>query len=229
MALDIYVMPIWRFKVRDFSSPIESKLGIRPKVVSPNGIQEPPAKAGWIARWRARRQVAAIRKAVEAANGTSAHWRDDGEVVYAEQSHGIEPLRTFASWLDLRDRMPEFRPPPEGNYYKHPVWDFDHDRPLSCPHLVEHDCHSGYFLPCDFERPVQVEPYRIHSWSFSRCVGSTVRVRKELAFLAEHLSVPDDHVDTKDDPKAKVKTAFLQMQQVVDLSLLHGLPVIFRG
>ena len=108
MALDIYVMPIWRFKVGDFSSPINSKLGIRPKIVTPEGIQECSAKVGWFARWRARRKVAAIRKAVELANSTPANWKDEGEVVYAEQSCGIEPLRAYAFWLDLRDQMSEF-------------------------------------------------------------------------------------------------------------------------
>jgi len=229
MALDIYVMPIWRFKVGDFNSPIQTNLGIRPKIVTAEGINEPAVKSGWVARWRARRQVAAIRKAVESTNGVPAKWKDDGQVVYAEQSRGMEPLRAYALWLDLLDRLPEFKPPPGGDYYKHPVWQLSHERPLSCPHLVEHDCYCGYFLPCDFEKPVQVEAYRIQSWSFSRSVSSALRVRKELAFVAEHLSVPDTHEYPSDDPRVEVKSAFLQMQKVVDLSIMHGLPIIFWG
>ena len=86
MALDIYVMPLWRYKVGDFRSPIEAFTGIRPRIITASGIVERPASVGWLDRWRARREVAAVRKAVEAVNQVRVRWNDQGDVIYSEQS-----------------------------------------------------------------------------------------------------------------------------------------------
>jgi hypothetical protein len=43
MALDAYVMPLWRFKAGDFTSPIEETLGIRPTVILLADMPPPPA------------------------------------------------------------------------------------------------------------------------------------------------------------------------------------------
>lgn len=229
MALDVYVMPLWRFKVGDFRSPIEATTGIRPKIVTPDGIKERPAGVGWFGRRRARRQVAAIRNAVEAANGTRIQWLDEGGVVYAEQSSGFEPLRAFAKWLDCRDQLPTFDSPPEGDYYKHPVMAAEVARP-SCPHLVEHSCFSGYLLPCEFERLIEVEPYLIFGeWPAARDVGSAPRVRRELETVQSELRVPDRYDYPAADPLLAVRAAYVQLREVTQLSCRHGQPVIFWG
>ncbi len=229
MALDVYVMPLWRFKVGDFRSPIEVATGIRPKVATAGGIEERPAHVGWLRRWRARRQVAAIRKAVEAANGVRVQWSDEGEVVYAEQSKGFEPLRAYAKWLDCRSEFPTFVPPPEGDYYKHPVMVAEVGQP-SCPHLVEHNCYSGYYLPCEFERLVEVEPYLIFGqWPASRSVGSAPRLLRELESVQAELRVQAGYEYPAGDPLGAVKAAYLQLREVADLSCRHELPVIFWG
>src|SRR4051812_12765716 len=83
MALDIYVMSLWRFKVGDFCSPIEAAMGVRPRIVTTEGIEDRPVSVGWLDRWRARRQVVAIRKSVGAVNKTRVQWHDEGGVVYS--------------------------------------------------------------------------------------------------------------------------------------------------
>jgi hypothetical protein len=222
-------MPLWRFKVGDFYSPIEAATGIRPKIITADGIEERPAPIGWFARWRARREVKAVRKAVEAANGTRLHWTDEGGVVYSRQSCGFESLRAYAKWLDCRDRFPEFGRPPEDNYDKHPVWLAKIDR-LTCPHLVEHDCYYGYHLPCEFERTVKVEPFLIFGrWPASRSVGSSPRLLRELDWVQRELNVPSGYEYPKEDPLITVKSAYLQLREVAELSCRHGLPVIFWG
>lgn len=229
MGLDVYVMPLWRFNIGDFHSPIEAANGFRPKIVTADGIEERPARVGWLGRWRARRQVAAICKAVEAANGTRVRWADEGGVVYAEQSRGFEPLRAYAKWLDYRDEFPEFGSPPEGDYYKHPVMAAGVGR-LSCPHLVQHDCYSGYYLPCEFERVAEVEPPLIFGqWPASRSVGSAPRLLRELESVQAELRVPDGYDYQADDPLVAVKAGYLQLREVAELSCRHGLPVIFWG
>jgi hypothetical protein len=228
VGLDVYVMPLWRFKAGDIRSPIEAATGIRPKIVTADGIEQRPSRAGRLSKWRARRQVTALRRAVEAANGTRICWTDEGEVVYAEQSSGFEPLRAYAKWLDCRDRFPEFGPAPEGDH-KHPVMAAEVGR-LSCPHLVGHDCYSGYYLPCEFERLAEVEPYLIFGqWPASRSVGSSPRLLRELEIVQLELQVADDVEYSADDPLWVVKEAYLQLRQVADLSCRHGLPVIFWG
>jgi len=229
MGLDVYVMPLWRFKVGDFRSPIEGATGIRPKIVTADGIEERPASVGWLGRWRAKRQVAAIRKAVESVNRTRLRWDDEGGVVYSEQSGGMEALRAYAKWLDCADRMPEFGPPPEGDFYKHPVMGMEVER-LSCPHLVEHDCYNGYFLPCKFARLAEVEPYKIFGhWPATRSVGSGVRLLQELDLVQGRLKVPEGYDYPQDDPLVAVKAAYLQLREAAELSCRHGLPLIFWG
>jgi len=174
MALDVYVMPLWRFKVGDFSSPIETGLRIRPKIVTAQGIEDTPAKVGWFGRRRARGEVNGIRKSVEAVNRTPIHWPDEGKVVYSQQSWGFEPLRAFARWLDCKEQFSSFELPPDRDYYKHPVMATQVAQ-WTCRHLIEHSCHSGYFLPCEFEWMVEVEPYLIFGeWPASRQVGLIV-------------------------------------------------------
>ena len=229
MGLDVYVMPLWRYKVGDFRSPIETSTGIRPKIVTADGIDDRPARVGWLQRLRARREVAAIRKAVKAANGNSIHWTDEGAVVYARQSWGLEALKAYARWLDCRDEFPRFESPPEGDYYKHPVLFTQVARP-SCPHLTGHDLYNGYFLPCEFERLVDVEPYMIFGrWPASRTVGSTPRLLRELDTVQAELRVPARYEYRADDPLAAVKAAYLQLREVAELSCRHSLPVIFWG
>lgn len=229
MSLDVYVMPLWRFKVGDFRSPIEASIGIRPKIVSGGGVGTRPAAAGWVERWRARREVAAVRKAVEAENGVRVRWNDEGEAVYAQQGHGLLALQVFAMWLHCRDRFPVFEPPANGDYAKHPVVTSDLGR-LSCPHLVRHGLMSGYYLPGEFEKITQVEPYMIFGrWPATRPVGSSPRLLRELDFVQSELQAPADYKYSADDPRAAVKQAYLQLREAATLSCAHQLPIIFCG
>ncbi len=227
MALDVYVMPLWRFKVGDFHSPIEKAIGIRPKIFGVNGVVvQRPAKFGWRDRWKAQRDVKAICRSVEKANGSRIRWNDEGDVVYGEQSRGFESLRGYAKWLDCRDQFPEFRVTRDHSY---PFWTVAIAR-LSCPHLVTHDCHCGYYLPCDFAEPLDVEPFVAYADVMTaRRVGSSVRLLRELDAVQESLAVPEDYAYPADDPLVGVKAAFLQLRKVAELSCRHGLPVIFWG
>jgi hypothetical protein len=101
---------------------------------------------------------------------------------------------------------------------------------LSCPHLVGHDCFNGYYLPCEFERLVEVEPYTdFGQWPTFRSVGSSSRLLRELKLVQVELRVPDDYECPVDDPLVSVKAAYLQLRKVAELSCRHGLPVIFLG
>lgn len=238
MALDIYVMPLWRFKAGDFSSPIEREMGLRPRIVTPEGFVERPTAVGWLARWRARREVASLQKSVGTACGTRVVWRDDGDVVYTGQGNDMLPIRVYARWLDFRDRFPTFEPPPDDDWREHPVWKVEYEdlSRISCPHLLGHSFFSGYLLPCEFARPVEAEPYRIfNQWPAAHSVGSSPRLLRELEAVGGHLGplaeeeLSADEEIPADDPLFPVKVAFRQLRKVVSLSCRHGLPVIFWG
>ncbi len=245
MSLDVYVMPLHRFKSGDFRSPIEIATGIRPKIIVPG--EYAPAKQGWFARLFRRggnrpdvkqdepeevdhrRSVDEIRRAVEATNGIPISWTDEGDVIYSQQSGGMIALQAYAKWLDCRDRHSMFEAPPEGDYHRHPILSENVDH-LSCPHLVGHDCYNGYFLPCDFEKLVDVEPYLIfNQFPATRSVGSSPRLIRELDFVQVTLQVPEDYEYPGEDPLFDVKAAYLQLRAVAELSCRHGLPIIFWG
>lgn len=189
MALDVYVIPIWRFKAGDFRSPLND-IGLSPLIVGPDGVQRPEDTCGpgFVSGWKARRATRQLRREIETEIGHAVRWNEEGEVAYAEQGHGFQALRAFAKWLDYRDLFPTFELPPDGNYYDHPVMSDELARPLMYPQVVEHCCHSGYYVPAELERVVYVEPFQ--SWgglTFKRSVGSSPRLLTELQQLVERL------------------------------------------
>ncbi|MEI6234666.1 MAG: hypothetical protein WCT04_16545 [Planctomycetota bacterium] len=234
MGLDVYVMPLWKFKIGDYVSPMRRHFGNRVKTigytstgeVQITGTQSP--KTGLIDQWKAKWAVRSIRKEVEFANDLTINWNDNGDCVYAEQFHGSRELKLFARWLNCRDQLPEFSPPENGNYDNHPAANLKPSKPYLCPQLIKHDCWAGYLLPNEFEAVTQVEPYMMAGkFLTTRSVGSSVRVWKELAIIQEHFQVPDDYAGGH--PLNLIFNAHQQMKTVTELSIRHQLPVIFFG
>ncbi len=243
MALDLFVMPLWRFKAGYFESPLETKLGLKPTIVSLNGMYTLPYRWRWFTAYSARREVRSIKKEVAAQTGVPIDWKDDGPVVYSERPGGFEDLRAYAKWLDYRDRIPDFTAPEDRDFYKHAVWTLNDNIQLSCPQLVNHNCYSGYFLPCDFQQTVEVEPFEIFGSPFKRSVGSSLRLREELKLINQHLKLNvQEWCDDKSahttfvkingrsyaaDPFYYIKWGFAVLQEASELSCERGLPIIF--
>src|SRR5688572_6421285 len=111
MAVDVLVMPLWRFKVGDFETGVERLAGGVENVTYANGDATATVRrrrSGFFARQRARRNVSRIRKAVERANNCRIDWRDEGVTVYNAQLHDYTALVDYVWWLDRRDLMPAF-------------------------------------------------------------------------------------------------------------------------
>ena len=232
MGLDVYVMPIWRFKAGDFATALEG-WGMLPTIrVTPGGMfqrdsDKPP---GIFTRWKAKRARRCLQREIEAEIGHPVSWNDDGDVAYTQQSGGFESLRAFAKWLDYRDMLPTFDLPPEGNYYNHPVVSAEPPRPLTYPQIVEHSCYSGYYIPTDLERIVYVEPYS--SWGgvmFKHSVGSSIRLLKELGQLSGVLGITTEYEWQETDPLNEVKASFAQLYEVAKISVATNLPIVFYG
>ena len=208
MALDVYVMPLWRFKAGIFKSPIEAVLGIAPVTISLadppplvvrpprpwhlrllawSGIIEfvdpppPPSPAERYAE--ALREIDALKEEMSRLSGLTVDWQDVGEQVYGSQFHDRYGfLRAFAAWCDHRDALPVFTDPPEVNQYgKHSVWEQPAPEKRRFPTLVGHSLYTGYFLPVPFEGVYKVEPFKVaNRREFFHDVASTQTVLREL-------------------------------------------------
>lgn len=251
MALDAYIMPLWRFKAGDFTSPIEETLGVKPNVVSlaDPAPSSPPwylrllAKAGIIElapprpsreerRTAAMREVAALKVQLTEMTGAPIDWPDEGGVHYNKQFHEPVTMRAFAAWHDHRDELPEFTNPPDENYYNHPVWKLSKPAKRRFPTLVEHSLHTGYLLPLPFEGVYRVEPFKIRNhWEFFHFVASSEAILREATDFLEFLStIPAAHEQTSGPvPFDMIRWYAEELQHMCRLSLEHRLPVIFHG
>jgi hypothetical protein len=228
MAIDVLVMPVWRFKVGNFETQLERLA--EGKLVYTTGSGHIGGRErfmGFLARRRARREVLNIRNTVSNANGHLVDWLDEGPVVLSEQLHTESPLTSYLWWLDRRDVIPEYIPPPGNDYDRHPFYQIKPDRPSTLTHLGSHPFHNAYWLPVDFAVPVNVEPYKIFgTWDASKRVVSAIRMRHELGVVNQILRCPEDYAYTEGDPFAVVKVTFRRVMNILDVALRHRLPVI---
>jgi len=242
MALDAHVMPLWRFKARDFSSPIENTLGIEPTIISigETVTPRPPLhlrileKLGILKdrRTKAEQEVCALKSELRQKTGIDVDWNDRGEIHYSKQFYEPVVLRAFAAWYDFRREIASFDPAPESNYYNHPVWKLERPEKRSFPVLVDHSLHNGYFLPVPFDGCFNVEPWSVHDrWEFYHSVASTHTVLKELDELLEIISdIPEvKDEDTGSIPVADARWYAEELRKICLLSIEHQLPVIFHG
>jgi hypothetical protein len=229
MAVDVYVMPLWRFKAGDFSTAVE-RLGGVTLLAPQTGIvpRKRPSLRGWLAQRRAKREVRAICREVETVNQRPVHWNDEGDVVYTSQFHASESIQSFLWWLDRRDVLEfrdQLRNPDDGSY-----WKIAADRNASYPHLARNGYYNGYFLPVDFERPLNVEPYKIFGQlPAARAVCSTPRALVELERISKEVDLPRNYQFDRQDPFASPREALDQLRMILELSDRHELPVTFYG
>lgn len=253
MALDAYVMPLWRFKAGDFTCPIEATLGIKPTIISPETrplphapwylrllaaigiiefIEPPPEPSPEEFKAAAVQEVDALKTQLTDMIGIPIEWFDDGDVHYNKQFHDPSVLRTFAAWYDHRDEFPEFLPAPKLQYWNHPVRRLLKPDKRRFPILSEHSLSTGYLLPVPFEGVHYVEPFK--SWGdreFFRDVSSTQAVLGELAEILEFIAtVPEVREEEHGSiPVADARWYAEELQRMCRLSIEHRLPVIFYG
>jgi hypothetical protein len=226
MSLDIYVMPLWQFKAG------RAKTGAQ-RVMEGNALWTPwkfffPCQRNHVRL--AKQEVDSLIAGLKRMSPTALSWHDEGKVVFSTQySRGFAALQAYARWVDLKDVLPEFDPPPEGGFYRHPalLWQ-EEAREFRFPHLLSHNLVSGYLLPCAFDEVFQVEPHE--GWGhhvLTRSLGSSVALAKELEALQHQLPLPG--MVLHDESLNQVREAHGLLKQTLDLSIRHGLPVIFWG
>jgi hypothetical protein len=226
MALDVYVMPLIKFKRGEYTLGSERVSGMKATIMTATG-QTYERKLSEI---RARNEIEKIQEAVRMANrGATITWMDEGEVVFAEQIWWtFTGLKAYARWVDLREEFPTFDSPPAHDWYKHPTCVWKGEKDWTFPAVVGHSLFAGYLLPCDFTRSVLVEPYIIGSWKFFKSVGSAMRMLPEIEGLAELLGVKEE-APSDDDFMNDVRLGAWMLRKAVRLACAKGLPVIFFG
>ena len=254
MAQDVYVMPLWRFKAGNFIPPIEKNLGLKPTVISLS--EAPPmGRPPWYLRWLsaigiiefdepaavdpaaarawAVREVTALKVRLSELSGQPVDWRDEGDVYYNEQFHASRFLRAFARWHDHRDILPEFLPGPTRQFADdYPVFDLPAPAKRRFPTLADHSLHTGYLVPTIFEGVYKVEPFKAFGhWEMHHDVASSRAVLREtadlLTFVAEVKAAGGSGVHVKLVQAVQDWAAVLR--KICQLSVEHGVPVIFHG
>ena len=231
MSLDVYVMPMWRFKAGDVETAAQRLIGGKSKIVTPLGIFSPQLIKGYLSRRTARQRVRRIVAEAEKELKTKIDWQDDGDVVHSQQAWwGFEALRAFAKWLDLKDQLPTFGDAPENNYYKHPAMQWDAEpRLFRFSHIIDHSCHSGYYVPSRFDRVVFVEPFQLFgAFTFYHSFGSSYTLADQLRKLEPH--IPSENDAAISEPARELITAgFETLRELAMKSIEHKLPIVFWG
>lgn len=250
MALDVYVMPLWRFKAGDYDPALERALGLEPEVIYLSGSSRPglawyrrflakfgkpatdPVEENRLKRIAAQEEVRKLKEEMTGLAGLPIDWPDEGDEVLGQQFYHPEELRAFAAWHERRDELPVFERAPEDNYYKHPARRLAESTQRRFPTLVDHSMHAGYFLPVPFEGVHLVEPFKIFDhWEFHHTVASSHAVLREatdfLRFMTEVEATGGcvgDGVHLK-----QIRWYGEELKRMCELSLEHQLPVIFHG
>lgn len=250
MALDVYVMPLWRFKTGDFSAPTNNASGIAPTLLSLSAPPRPPiylrllSRLGFIQidpqkvktaeelRPEAIEEVNALKEMLSKATGKEIDWPDLGDVEYNKpfQEPGI--LRAFAAWHDHQQQLPQFLAVSDLNYNEHPVWSLPRPEKQRFPTLVTHSLYNGYLIPVPFDGVLSIEPVPIPGQrELYRHVASTQVVQAELTDLLGFIATLPKGEGTEDeaDPVASARRCAEELQHICGLSVEHRLPMIFWG
>jgi hypothetical protein len=237
MSLDVFVMPIWRFKAGLFETAVEqmfrdSSGKTEVRIVTPEGVVARKHRWNTLRSFRARWRTRRLIKEAERQLGMRLTWMDDGPIVCSQQaSWGFEGLRVYAKWLDFRDEFPSFESPPDRNFYEHPVYKLKTgDRELTFGHLVRHCCYNGYLVPCEFEQVLYLEPHQVYHWTFHNSFGSTVAISRELRQLEAFIrSRETGEKPVPDEAWNYIQAGFDSLNLLAQKSLEHKLPIIFYG
>jgi len=228
MALDIFVMPLWKYLVGDFMTAAErlcAEMGVPEKYHRVGG--EKPG----LTEMEARQYVVEIQEEMARELGMGAKWPDEGDEVFGRQfpRDYWHALRAFAA--DQQYPQPGFVFGEDS--HEHPglgrIWGGAESQYL---HLIVHQDHCGYYLPCEFDEPLAL---KTGEDSPPVCIGSSVALLRELNTLGAKLRMRNDLEDSwggpfdENDPLNLAKSGWAFMHYCARLSVGHRLPIIFDG
>lgn len=236
MSLDLYVMPMWRFELRDCLTFLELHHASTYSVEMVGGSprrKRPPSR---FETKRAKADVAGLQRWISDALKQRVSWVDEGEVVHQMQLPPPLALLAFARWRISRDTGPGFEPPPGGDWLDHPM--LCGEQTATHEHyaaLTYHDYHTGCFLPCAFRGVVEIAPRRTNlPLQTHGRVASTHALAADLALIEPELGGPNaepnnQYADDPEDAMVAVRAQYKVLHDAATASLAHGLPILFWG
>lgn len=151
----------------------------------------------------------------------------------------IHNLRRYAAHIDINGKPPlercELEESSKDDFLLQ-IYDGDVDTKFL--HLIDHSDCDGYYIPCEFETPIWIEPAEIgmkDNEDILISVGSTNKLLKELEMLNEHLQIDVNVIDDLesfsekilDDDLEYVKWAWAVLYYMCKASIEHRQPIIF--
>lgn len=143
-----------------------------------------------------------IKDKIKAQTGTIPEWSEEESDEYDESKVGIRVgsytlmhyLRRYAAHVEFNKQ------PPEPCRECDPTQDqllldiYDGKRTTSFLHLIDHSDCNGYYIPCDFETPLWIDPLEFGVEQEDELVeflsvGSTIKLQQELLEINKYLGI----------------------------------------
>jgi len=162
------------------------------------GVLADPNEADSYAHYKVQFEI--LNKALR-AKGIGEHVEPEklDDIFTCDMSHNaVHCLRRVAAYLALGKPIP---PPCSGDATEDPILSLFYsdqvrkEERLKYQHLIDHSDAEGFYVPLDFERPLDTSFVSPDSWM----LGSTQRLRAECSELAHALNMPlGMHHDSED-------------------------------
>ncbi|MGD9580701.1 MAG: hypothetical protein AB7V50_04970 [Vampirovibrionia bacterium] len=149
--------------------------------------------------------IKVIKENIKQQTGQIPEWSEEESDEYDESTVGIRVgsyhllhyLRRFAAHIDLDAK------PPEPCRECDPTQDeflldiYDGKSVTKFLHLIDHSDCNGYYLPCDFDEPLWIDPEEFGKSHDDELVeylsvGSSIKLKEELLELNKHLNIDLD-------------------------------------
>lgn len=148
-----------------------------------------------------------IKDLVSKQTGKKVEWNEKMPVNVDDIQHDervgsyslLHYLRRYAAHLDQNGK------PPGKDCEKDPSKDplllkiYDEEVSTKFPHLIDHSDCSGYYIPCDFPKPLWLEPFESDNSDDEEfveyiSVGSSTKLLEELLEINKHLNLDTDDI-----------------------------------
>ena len=228
MALDLHVMPLWRWYSGEFQSPVE-KLGVKVMRLGRPKSQMSSSEA----KSYQKKIHNAFAKVIE----INPLWdlKRDGAFSKQFPVRFLHLARAYAAYLErppktglTRRATKPFQIPDDVHSYP-PLKKITRPDKTKFSHLHFHEDDAGWYVPVDFELPIP---------PIEGCpsVGSSVRLHSELSVMATELALGVNWRQFTansnifdNDPLGDLKYATLFLLHCSKMSIHFKLPIIFDG
>jgi hypothetical protein len=226
MAIDVFVMPLQRYFLGDFTTSLEQLAASNQWTFKRLFVGMSPGRV--LKRYSASRRLACIESAVRAKTSRGLPLPSDDNIDYNAQAHNHHALMQY---LRIRKAGGTIGPKDLNQSY------FSSDAPYRdvalddlYPCLGRLDVGSCICLPIDFDGFLAGDRLTGFMGDYDRQLVSVHAVERDLMRIQEHLPVPADW-DFKEYPEGLFwpMDSIYQWREVIGISKRTNKPIIFWG